>query len=159
MIDEKGKLFGKINIVDLIILIIVLAAVAYLGFTLLGPEGTVTGTDTVTLSFYLEECPAYVVDSLNVGDTVWDSSDNVVLGTVKDWEATDFYIFIADNNGHSVQVVDVNNNKLELNVTATGVLEEHGIRIGGTLYGVGHSLTIYAGHAKLFLKVSGIEAA
>ena len=31
MIDEKGRLFGKVNIVDLLIILIVLAAAALLG--------------------------------------------------------------------------------------------------------------------------------
>ena len=39
MIDEKGKLFGKVNIVDLIIVVIILAAAAFIGMKLLGHVG------------------------------------------------------------------------------------------------------------------------
>lgn len=38
MIDEKGRLFGKVNIVDLIIVIIIIAAAAFIGMKLFGPK-------------------------------------------------------------------------------------------------------------------------
>ena len=41
MIDEKGRLFGKVNIVDLLIILIVLAAAAFLGYRFLGPDSNV----------------------------------------------------------------------------------------------------------------------
>ena len=47
MIDEKGRLFGKVNIVDLIIIVIVLAAAAFIGMKLLGPESEVANTQKV----------------------------------------------------------------------------------------------------------------
>ena len=46
MIDEKGRLFGKVNIVDLLIVIIILAAAAFLGYKLLGPQSTTSQTSS-----------------------------------------------------------------------------------------------------------------
>ena len=36
MIDEKGRLFGKLNIVDLLVILVVLVAVVVLGVKFLG---------------------------------------------------------------------------------------------------------------------------
>ncbi len=39
MIDEKGRLFGKLNIVDLLVILVVLVAVVVLGVKFLGKDG------------------------------------------------------------------------------------------------------------------------
>ena len=39
MIDEKGRLFGKINIVDLLVILVVIIAAAVLGVKFLKPGG------------------------------------------------------------------------------------------------------------------------
>ena len=59
MIDEKGRLFGKVNIVDLLIVIIILAAAAFLGYKLLGPQSTAANTQKVLVTLYCEETPNY----------------------------------------------------------------------------------------------------
>lgn len=42
MIDEKGKLFGKLNIIDLIAIILIVAVVALLGYKLTASSGGFT---------------------------------------------------------------------------------------------------------------------
>ncbi len=39
VIDEKGRLFGKVNIVDLLVLVLIVAAAAVLGMKFLGGRG------------------------------------------------------------------------------------------------------------------------
>ncbi|MEG1632793.1 MAG: DUF4330 domain-containing protein [Oscillospiraceae bacterium] len=159
MIDEKGRLFGKVNIVDLIIIIIILAAAVFLGTKLIGPDSTATNTEKVLVSFYYEECPSYVADNLKAGDAIWDSGENVNLGTVKDWTTTDSVTYLLDDNGNTVQTSKDGYCALTLRGEAEGVIGAHGVTVGGTLYGIGHTLTIYAGDCKLYLKVSAIEPA
>ena len=49
LIDEKGKLFGKVNIIDLLVLVVVIAALAFAAFRLLGGgEDPVNGTTKLT---------------------------------------------------------------------------------------------------------------
>ena len=67
MIDEKGRLFGKVNIVDLLIVIIILAAGAFLGMKLLGPDSAVANTQKVRVTLYCEETPNYVAEQLEAG--------------------------------------------------------------------------------------------
>ena len=38
MLDEKGRLFGKINIVDLLIVLVLIAAVAFVGIKYVMPH-------------------------------------------------------------------------------------------------------------------------
>ncbi len=46
MLDEKGRLFGNINIVDLLVLILIVAVAAVLGWKLLGRNGSLPGASS-----------------------------------------------------------------------------------------------------------------
>ncbi len=159
MIDEKGRLFGKINLVDLLIIIIILAAGIFFALRLFGPESSSAQTQSLTLSLYTETCPTFVAEQLTAGDVVFDSTDNVDLGTLSGWEtgeATDYELGL---DGEYYEVPVDGYCHLTMNIAAEGVIGEHGVTIGGTLFGIGHTITIYAGDCKLYLKVSAIEPA
>ncbi|MFC6757168.1 MULTISPECIES: DUF4330 family protein [Haloarcula] len=73
LIDDEGNLFGVVNVVDALVVLLVLAvAVAGIGLVLSGGEqtdaGPETGTAFVTLDLGTQ--PDYIVTALNEGDTV-----------------------------------------------------------------------------------------
>ena len=52
MIDKNGKLFGKVNLIDLLIVIVLVALVGFLGYRFLIRDDTgVVNTQTVYISF------------------------------------------------------------------------------------------------------------
>lgn len=86
LLDKKGKLFGKISIVDILIAVIILG-VAFGLYYKFGRTGTVTPftkTSTIQTSIYLESVNDYVVKSIKPGDIVKDRVQNVTLGKVVD---------------------------------------------------------------------------
>ena len=36
MLDEKGRLFGKISIIDLLVIVVIVGAVAWFGYSMFG---------------------------------------------------------------------------------------------------------------------------
>ena len=134
MIDEKGRLFGKVNIVDLLIILIVLAAAAFLGYHFFGPDSTVANTEHVRLTLYCEESADYAVEQL-----------------------VDSKSYVTDANGEVIQLARDGYCSATLVVEGEGVVGSHGVTIGGTLYAVGQSMSVYFDDCKLFLRVSGIE--
>ena len=52
MIDEKGRLFGKINIVDLLVIIVVVILAVVLGMKLFGAGGALAGPGAATKLTY-----------------------------------------------------------------------------------------------------------
>lgn len=50
VVDEKGKLFGKLNIIDLLVIILIIAAVIVVGVKVLG-GGSDEGTSTTRLTY------------------------------------------------------------------------------------------------------------
>lgn len=81
-IDEKGRLFGKVNLFDLLILVLVLAGIVGMATRLLlpgaKPEELCTATYTVEFN-EVEEC---FTDAFEKGDSLYQ--EGVCLGTVTD---------------------------------------------------------------------------
>ena len=99
MLDNKGRLFGKVNIVDLLIVIIIIAAGIFLGKMLFGPESTLAQTQKVTLTLYCEETPKYVAEQLKEGSEAWDAESNVTLGTLTEWRTGESVSAVTDITG------------------------------------------------------------
>ena len=67
MIDEKGRLFGKINIVDLLVILVIIIAAAVLGIKFLGPDSSVAinpKTTHVTYQVLVESVQPAVYESI-----------------------------------------------------------------------------------------------
>lgn len=75
MIDEKGRLFGKINVVDLLVLVVVVILVAVLGFKLLGRRNT-GGADSAGSSSTL----VYTVQVTQVNPAVYEDVQRWIPG-------------------------------------------------------------------------------
>ena len=157
MIDKNGKLFGKVNLIDLIIVLVIIAAVAFVGLKVVNRADSGSTLSPVRISFFAEEAPSYVADALKVDTSVLDMTENVTIGTVESFDVGDPIGYFTDTKGQVQSVVRDGYNSITLQVLANGELSEHGVTINGVLYGVGHTLTIYAGKAKIYLRVSGIE--
>lgn len=51
LVDEKGKLFGKINLIDLVVLVVVIAALAFAALRLTGGKGANPVTSSTKLTY------------------------------------------------------------------------------------------------------------
>ncbi len=158
MIDKNGKLFGKINLIDFAIVLVLIALVAFVALKVVDKGNEGTSLSQVRISFFGDETPDYVAKVLEEGTSVMDSTEKVTLGTVESFEVGAPIGYETDTKGEIQQVIRQGYNSVSINVLGKGEITEHGVTIDGVLYGVGHTLTIYAGKAKLFLKISGIEA-
>lgn len=157
MIDEKGRLFGKVNIVDLIIVVIILAAAAFIGMKLLGPESEIANTQKVRITMFCEETPDFVAAQLEEGAEAWDAANQVTLGTLKSWTLGDSKSAVTDITGEVVEISRSGYNSVTLVCEGEGVVSDHGVTIGSTLYANGQSASVYFGDCKLFLDIADIE--
>ena len=83
LIDENGRLFGVISIVDVIVIVIALALIGaiYAKFHVLEKTSTTTPTTAVTYQVKVSTVRSAAVETIREGDTVY-SSTGVELGTV-----------------------------------------------------------------------------
>ncbi len=161
LMDEKGRLFGKINIIDLIIIIVLIAALAVVGIKILAPSGlsgsALTEKGSIEMQFYLEEANEWVVDKIKVGDTMTDGAHGKPIGVVTKVEKGAPIAWVANKDGEYVLSQREGFCSVTITGTVHGEKTANGVEIAGTLYGIGHSMVLHAGDAKLYLRVYDIQ--
>jgi len=78
VLDDRGRLFGLINLVDLLVIVLLVVLVGLAAVRLTRSEGQETG---ILSTFKVEHVQQPTVDAVKVGQTVQDDTGNV-LGTI-----------------------------------------------------------------------------
>lgn len=86
LIDNKGRLFGKINLLDLVVLLAVLAIAARFAYgAVKGPAAAPAGQDQVIeMILRIPAVTEWTVEAIQVGDEVFDSKSNTPMGKIVD---------------------------------------------------------------------------
>ncbi len=158
IIDKKGRLFGKVSIIDIFI-VVVLVVGAYFVFKRFAVMDMVVvqGEDYI-VTFYSEDTPDFVADKVQIGDRVEDEAKTLDLGKVIAIENSPGFYYVTDSQGNIKKTEREGITSMKITAELKAQPYEHGfILSGGNKYGVGHGLTIRAGKAKIWLKISGIE--
>lgn len=157
MLDEKGRLFGKINIVDLLIVLVVIAAVAFVGIKYVLPKESNVELADIEMKVYIDNTFKFVESELKEGASVYDSTDKVTIGTCKSWESRPYYEAVSGTGDVAPQMALIENKcTVELVIDAKGQMTDYGANIGGFRFGLGHTMVIYVGECKLFCAVESI---
>lgn len=138
IIDEKGRLLGLINIIDLfVLLMIVFVAVAgVMRFTGARTPRSEPGTVKVMVDAVVAEVREQTVDAIQVGDVVRDSASGQVFGTIieKEVEPTLWQVKTADGRVVLAEVPDRFNIVLRL--------ESRGHDLGSVLRIASHEVRV-----------------
>ena len=88
-IGENGRVGGKINLVDLLVLIMALLVIAVIVARLGIADQAEKSVDQsmLTYSVRVESVRSYAVDAVLEGDALYDSKDGVCIGTIKEVHA------------------------------------------------------------------------
>lgn len=145
LMDNKGKLFGKVSIVDVLIVIVLLGMFAGLAFKLFKPDsaGAFSKTEKVLITFYAEEVPEYSVKAVRVGDVVKDGTLNVDLGKVTNVKIDRPVSFAFSDQGEWNASAKVGYNSIAVTSECEAQWTENGIKIGNFQYLVGHGVDIF----------------
>ncbi|MBE7047912.1 MAG: DUF4330 domain-containing protein [Ruminococcaceae bacterium] len=97
IIDEKGRLFGKLNILDIlfVLILIILIAGAYMLFS------TNSKTDTVvpvTYTLEIKNCDAAYFANVHIGEQVTDGVTKAVMGRIVDFKQAPAEVLTEANN-------------------------------------------------------------
>ncbi len=133
------KLFGKFNIIDIILFaIIIIALIAAVVRIVWNNAGDYEDAE-ITATFITEKVRGEVYKELYVGMELTSQSDDSVLGEV-------------------VRVDVRGDNTLAVTVFSEGAKLNHGVEIGGTTYYIGSEVSIIAGDAVFDAYLSEFEA-
>lgn len=90
VIDEKGRLFGKVSLIDIFVVLFALAMVFAVYFRFFSNETTsVRGkSDTITYTIRVNGVRQWAVDGFHVGDKLWEPEFDLCIGTITGIETT-----------------------------------------------------------------------
>lgn len=160
IIDKKGKLFGKINIIDLLIVLVLVAAVMVIGVRFLrGGENAAKKEepDVLRLTFYAEEVNDWVAEKVEVGDEMFDATYAQEIGVVTEVKTDAPETYGINDEGQYVPAPRDGFCSIQISGEVRGTKTDVGAEINEHLYGVGHSMVLYAGDAKIYLRLMDIE--
>jgi len=153
IIDSKGKLFGKISIIDILIILVVIIAVAGIGYKFTRPNvgnSVFTKQEDIQIKFQLDEVQDFIVNAIKVGDPVRESVQNASFGKVSDIKTGDAIIWLTTEDGRNVKVSREGYYSVEITMDAKGMKDNLGVVIDKANYYVGQTITLYVGNAALY---------
>ncbi len=81
LFDEKYRLFGKISVFDIIIILLVLAVIIFAAYSFFSPK-TVGEIVPVTYKVIIEKQPFGLENNISVGDKIYNKSNDYEMGEI-----------------------------------------------------------------------------
>lgn len=145
VIDEKGKFFGKINIIDLLIALVLILVVAAVGWKLFGNKITaavdgITGKPQMQYEVLCTRVDTAAAEyALTQVGTQLMASGDMLNGYITDCKVEPYYQTMVDAEGNSVQVEDPTLRNVRFTFEADVVHAANAISIGSQELRVGKS--------------------
>jgi hypothetical protein len=105
LVDEKGKLFGLINIVDFLVLLAILLILGGAAYKLKGPGGGDTASKTVRVTVLAPAIRPEMLTNIKVGDRMVSGSSFTDV-VIKDVKTRPAYMITTDSEGRRVEAID-----------------------------------------------------
>jgi hypothetical protein len=158
IIDKEARLFGKINIIDLILVMGLIALTAFAAYRLHSGRGLIGGESReFIITFFTEEVDNFSAYGVNTGDNAFDHLNGLFLGVVTAVHINDAIVWNADQYGNTVRSTKEGFSSVEISVRVSGVPGDHGVLVAGNRYGVGMNRPIRAGASAIQMRVSGLR--
>lgn len=150
IIDGKGKLFGKVSIIDILIVLVIILAIWGVRYKFSKSNGgigeVITGSsgNKVIMTFYGEEAPEFALKNVNQGDLVRELDRNIDLGNVTSIKIEKGVAYVQTEHGY-IKSSREGYSSYYLTVEGTGIVDDLGLSIKGVDYQIGRALTIKVG--------------
>jgi hypothetical protein len=155
---------AKFNIVDIIVILILIAGVAFLGVKMFGGQEPAASADPAEGAPYLvtfrADCVAEdIAATLTVGSKAENASRNMDLGTVVDVVIGESVVYGYDSKGNCVASPKPGYVSVTLTCELTGIDQSTGLQVGQFMLNVGHAMGVRCGFTELNMVVQNIAAA
>ncbi len=141
---------------------VILMAFSFAACSATAPEepNVVEAVDDVkkySVTFYADEVPTFVADSVKKSMKVYDSENDVELGLVTEVLNEDAICYASDA-GKLVLTTKAGYRSLMITATVEATETLEGWYIDGVLYGLGHTDTLHVGNTEVELTLRSFEA-
>ena len=134
LIDEKGKIFGKFNVIDLcvVVIVLILAAGTYYKFGVMDKTSTAAAMEPVTYTVKINKIRDYVFNNVKEGDTLYDKTSGNAIGTITKIESQQAKDYVTVENGQVKQAPVENRVDVTFTVEAEAVVNDSGYFVNRT---------------------------
>lgn len=160
LIDEKGRLFGKVSIVDILIVLVIVTAISGIYYKAvksgLGPIQL--NQDKILMTFQSNsEASQSVVDSLNEGDMIYDWEKGTLIGKLIKKEVVPLKIHASTYEGQWEYSEKPDLFSVIMTIECNGVVGADSIKIAGRDYLAGHSMIMKSRAAKFYGQIQKLD--
>ena len=158
--SEKTKK-TKFNVIDLLVIILIAAAVCVVAVSKLMSSDTAGGqAKTMKITFFAEEVSDSIAESIEEGSIVSDSITEVKFGGCTEIKLGDSISYISskgDDGAYKYIATSRPGYKsITLSCTVTGKYSTIGAVLEDNIYGVGHTLDLLVGNSRFTARVRDI---
>ena len=161
LIDENGRLFGLISLIDVAVIavIVVLAAALYTKDTAMPIASAADPMQDIRYEVTITNMPGGRLESLRVDDTIYDKETGNPMGTIKDIQVEDCVISVLKADGTYVMAPIEDRYNVTLSVDARAMVDERGHYYinRSNLVGVGWSMDFYTKTSLFGGTITGME--
>lgn len=155
---------AKFNVVDIIVILILIAGIAFVAVRMFGGEEPAAAADpaagsTYHVTFHAECVREDVANTLVKGSKAENASRNMDLGTLIDFSIDESIAYGTDSKGHVVQSTKPGYVSVTLVCELTGVDQATGLQVGQFMLNVGHSMGVRCGFTEINTIVQNIAPA
>ncbi len=126
IIDEKGRIFGRISVIDILVVLIVIAlgAAVYVRFFRAQTTSVAKGTDCFTYTMKITGVRSVAADALREGDKLYDVANGTYLGQISSIRVEDSVQEYATLDGELKGFAIENRIDIYLDVYAEGMIAD-----------------------------------
>ena len=143
LIDEKGKLFGLINIFDLLILLLVVA-VGTLGFMKLSRKESPVGVnhEEIMVKFLVDDVRIETVEAVKGSENGKDYESGLPFGTIEAVEYETHYEYVEAADGSVVKSPVEDKYDLYITYKCNAVVSKDQVTVATKHVGIGRHFTL-----------------
>lgn len=160
IIDSKGKLFGKVSIIDILILVVLIVGIAGAAKFFMSDSAIpmLDRSETYIVGLYWEESPDFAVNAVKNGDIARDLERGGVLGKVMDVQIDKAVSFVETDDGQVVAGSKPGYVSYHITLEGTGSSDGFGgVIFNGADYQVGRQLIVKVGSAIFQGRIDRLE--
>lgn len=159
IVGKNGKLFGKLNIVDILIIVILIGAVLAGGKALKKSNITTpfTKTEDLQVEFFAEEAADTAAYAVKEGDPVREVIQNANFGRVSKVTVDKSISWAQTSNGEFVASTKTGLASIYIVTDAKGLMGNSGITIDNSVYYIGKTIELYVGNSYFKGKLTAVR--
>lgn len=143
VIDERGRLFGRINIIDLLIVALLVGGLSYVGVKRMQrgvPQAVAATEQQLSVTVRFQAVTQAMVNAVREGDRFYHTQTNDFLGEVVRIEARPAEIVAPMPDGRFYETTSEQRVDLYVTVRGRGRVAENGVLLGRSEVRIGSEL-------------------